>query len=101
MFLIFYASRIQSDKVPCSEEHSFPDPTEKALFHAVFSILVSLSPFLSPFVKLCWLAVESNHELCSGPPQQLVLVLANTVLSHNFCQEKMANAIEERNPGSH
>lgn len=84
MFLLFYSNGIQDDKVPYSEEHSFPDPTEKALFHVEFSILISSSLFLSLFVKLCWLAVESNHELCSGPPLQLVLVLANIVLYHNF-----------------
>lgn len=84
MFLLVYSSGLQDDEVPYSEERNFPDPTEKALFHAVFSVLPSLSLFLSLFLKPCWSAVESIHELCSGPPLQLALALANIVLYHDF-----------------
>lgn len=93
--------RYKMIEVPYFEECSFPDPTEKAPFHALFSILLSLSLSLSLFVKPCWLAVLSNHELCSGPPLQLAVVLANTVLYRNFWQEKMINPNEEKNSGKH
>lgn len=84
MFLLFYRHRIQDDKVPYSEEHSFPDPDGKAPFHVVFSVPLPWPPSPSLFVRACWPAAESNPELCSGPPLLLVLVLTNTALYHSF-----------------